>query len=259
MDTTGEELTAAERRELEKHRKKVEDFEERERKVQAALEELDRMVRAKDPNVQKQRSKVSNLQAGMNKALRELTEAETKDKTMPQIIRKEREIQRLRTSMTTRETFSRRELRGRITKLYNDLNRRITSPSEKKNIPVPVMMQAIEVLEAINMDSTREGSKAGEQLRSKLLELQAKYKQLQNDPDYRNAAVYDEFVAELLTNMVEEVGDTPINRMSASQMKTVYDAFDLPSRPARGEWIEMRAARTSSTFGRVSPRTGRVD
>ena len=156
MDTTGEELTAAERRELEKYRKKVEDFEEQERKVQAALEELDRMVRAKDPNVQKQRSRVSNLQAGMNKALRELTESETKDKTMLQIIRKEREIQRRRTSMATRETFTKRELRGRITKLYNDLNRRITSPSEKKNIPVPVMMQAIDVLEAINMDSSRE-------------------------------------------------------------------------------------------------------
>lgn len=45
VDTTGEELTAAERRELEKYRKKVEDFEERERKVQAALEELDRQIR----------------------------------------------------------------------------------------------------------------------------------------------------------------------------------------------------------------------
>ena len=136
----------------------MEDFEARERKVQAALDELDRLTRtgAGREAIQKQRTKVSNLQAGMNKALRELTQAEHRDKTMLEIIRKEREIQRRRTSMATRETFTKRELRSRITKLYNDLNRRITSPSEKKNIPVPVMMQAIEVLDAINMDSSRE-------------------------------------------------------------------------------------------------------
>lgn len=158
MGTEGYELTAAEKKALETYRAKVEDFEARERKVQAALDELDRLTRtgAGREAIQKQRTKVSNLQAGMNKALRELTQAETRDKTMLEIIRKEREIQRRRTSMATRETFTKRELRSRITKLYNDLNRRITSPSEKKNIPVPVMMQAIEVLDAINMDSSRE-------------------------------------------------------------------------------------------------------
>ena len=233
MDTEGEELTKAERQELENYRAKVRDFEARERKVQAALEELDRMVREKDPNVRQQRTKVSNLQAGMNKALRELTQAETGNRTMLEIIRKEREIQRRRTSLATRETFTKRELRSRITKLYNDLNRRITRPSEKKNIPVPVMAQAVEVLQAINMDGTRPGSQSGEKFRQHLLELKEKYRALENDPDYRNAAVYDETVAELLDNMIETVGDTKINRMSAAQMQSVLEALTALDKTAR--------------------------
>lgn len=233
METNGEELTATERAELGKYRAKAEEVREREHKVQAALEEMDKMVRARDPNLQKQRAKVSNLQAGLNKALRELTQAETGNKTMLEIIRKEREIQRRRTGLATRETFTKRDLRGRITKLYNDLNRRITSPSEKKNIPVPVMEQAVEVLSAINMDSSREGSRAGEKLRQKLLDLQAKYRELENDPDFKQAAVYDATVAELLQNMVQAVGDTPINRMNASQMKAVLDALTALDKTAR--------------------------
>lgn len=232
MESTGATLTAAEKAELQKYRAKAEDFEERQRKVQAALEVLDTMVRTHSPDVQKQRTKVSNLQAGMQKALRELTAAE-KNKTMLEIIRKEREIQRRRTSYATRETFTRRELRGRITRLYNDLNRRITSPSEKKNIPVPVMEQAIEVLQAINMDSSREGSKAGEALRNKLLNLKQKYHELQNDPDFRDAAAYDPIVAELLDNMIETVGETPIHRMSAAQMLAVYNALTALDKTAR--------------------------
>ena len=232
LDTDGATLTAAEKVELQKYRAKAEDFETSQQKVQAALEVLDTMARTHDPNVQKQRAKVSNLQAGMQKALRELTAAE-RNKTMLEIIRKEREIQRRRTSYATRETFTRRDLRNRITRLYNDLNRRITSPSEKKNIPVPVMEQAIDVLQAINMDSSREGSKAGEKLRQKLLDLRAKYEQLQNDPDFRNAAAYDPIVDELLKNMVDTVGDTPINKMSSAQMLAVYNALTALDKTAR--------------------------
>ena len=222
MDSRAE-LTDKERQALAGYRQKADDVRQREQKVKDALQELDRMVKAGASReaVNKQRTKVSNLQAGLQKALRELTQAETTDKTMLEIIRKEREIQRRRTAMRTRETFTRRELRGRITKLYNDLNRRITNPSEMKNIPPAVMQQAIEVLRAINMDSTQEGSKAGEKLRDKLLELRARYQALENDPDFKAAAVYDPVVAELLENMIENVGDTPINKMSASQMQAV--------------------------------------
>ena len=83
----------------------------------------------------------------------------------------EREIAQRRVSMRLRDNYSRKELRAKITKLYDDINRRITKPSEKKNIPVPVMLQAIDVLEAINLDSSRPGSAGGQKLRSKLAEL----------------------------------------------------------------------------------------
>lgn len=235
METDAEELTDAERTALDAYRKKVESFADLEQQVQAQQAVLDDLVRqhADGDQIEKARTKLSNLQARMQKALNTVTEAEKSDKTMLEIIRKEREIQRRRTRMATTEAFTKRELRARITKLYNDLNRRITNPSEKKNIPAPLLMQAIDVLEAINMDSSRPGSKAGQKLRNKLMELRQKYAALRNDPDFRNAAVYDDVVAELLDSMIEKVGDTTINKMSAAQMLAVYEALTALDKTAR--------------------------
>lgn len=228
-------LTDAEKKALAGYRQTAEKVRQQEDKVKAALAELDRLVKAGADKelINKQRQRVSNLQATLQKSLRELTMAETRDKTMLEIIRKEREIQRRRTAMRTRETFTRRELRGRITKLYNDLNRRALHPGKERHIPASVMLQAVQVLEAINMDTTKEGSQRGQKLRDKLLELQNGYRNLQNDPDFQAAAAYDPVVAELLDNMITAVGDTPINRMSVAQLQTVYDTIKALDKTAR--------------------------
>ena len=261
METKGYELTEEQKKALDGYRKNVETYEDLVQKVRAAQEEYAAVVRkgGTSEEVSKARVKLSNLEKRMTAALNVVTGAERGDKTILEIIRTERRIQQQRTRMATNESFSRRELRGRITKLYNDLNRRITNPSEKKNIPVPVMMQAIDVLEAINMDSSREGSKAGQKLRDKLTELRAKYEELKNDPDYmsfkapdgtrvNSSAAYDEQIAEMLDSMIALVGDTPINRMSANQMRAVLEVLTALDKTARHALIVRMAGEERDAY-----------
>lgn len=123
------------------------------------------------------------------------------------------------------EAQTRGTLRKRITKIYNEFARDITHPTEGHHIPPEMMKQAVDVLQALNMDTSREGTKSGEKLKEKLAKLKVTYDAVQNDKDFRNAAVYDDTVSEMLQAMIEEVGDTPINQMTAKQMESVYNVL----------------------------------
>ena len=232
LSATG--LSEAEQKAMDAYRAKVKDYQAREQKVTEALREMDKMVKsgASSEQMRKQRSKVSNLEAGMAKSLRELTAAESGE-NLREILRREREIQRQRTRNQVNETLTRRELRKRIDSLYKNLSKRMTNPTEKQHIPPQLMKQAAEILEAINMDTTVAGSQRGENLRSKLLELRQTYEQIQNDTDFDSRAVYDPVVADLMSKMVEEIGAMPINRMSVAQLSRVYEVLSAMDKTAR--------------------------
>lgn len=123
------------------------------------------------------------------------------------------------------EAQTRGTLRKRITKIYNEFVRDITHPTEGHHVPPEMMRQAVDVLRALNMDTSREGTKSGEKLKEKLAKLKVTYDAVQNDKDFRNAAVYDDTVSEMLQAMIEEVGDTPINQMTGKQMESVYNVL----------------------------------
>ena len=262
------ELQEEQRKALEKFHELSERYYEKEREVNAALQELDRLVQhsGSREQIQAQRAKVSAKEEQMAKALERLTQAKGGSE-IQEILRQEREIQAQRTQDRIRDSIDRRDLRKRIDKLWKELNARVTNPSEKKRIPVELMQQTLDVLEALNMDTSREGSKAGEKLRAKLDSLQARYRELQNDPDFRRAAVYDAQVAEYLTNMIAQVGDTPINKMSVAQMETVLEtlkamvytanrALKLKLGEQELEAYEVSKAMTRETRSVEKPKTG---
>lgn len=262
------ELQENQRKALEKFHELSERYYEKEREVNAALQELDRLVQHSGDRkaIQAQRAKVSAKEQQMAKALERLTQAKGGSE-IQEILRQEREIQMQRTQDRIRDSIDRRDLRQRINKLWKDLNQKVTSPSEKKRIPVELMQQTLDVLEAINMDTSREGSKTGEKLRAKLDSLRARYEELKNDPDFRRAAVYDAQVAEYLTNMIAQVGDTPINKMSVAQMETVLEtlkamvhtasrALKLKLGEQELEAYEVSKAMTKETRSVEKPKTG---
>lgn len=233
LDASEAGMTDAEKRAAADYKAKVDVFRQRQQAATAALDALDKAVQAGNANeANKLRTKLTAAEKKMSEALAALTEAE-RGPELREILRREREIQRQRTTKRIRDSYTRRELRRRVDRLWKDLNKRITSPTEKKRIPVELMQQAIDVLQAINMDTTKEGSQGGQKLRNKLLELRARYTELQNDPDFRRAAVYDAQVAEYLDNMIEVVGDTPINRMSNEQLAAVFNVLQALDHTAR--------------------------
>lgn len=263
-----EDLQENQRKALEKFHELSERYYEKEREVNAALQELDRLVQHSGDRkqIQAQRAKVSAKEEQMAKALERLTQAKGGSE-IQEILRQEREIQMQRTQDRIRDSIDRRDLRQRISKLWKELNARVTNPSEKKRIPVELMQQTLDVLEAINMDTSREGSKAGEKLRAKLDSLRARYEELKNDPDFRKAAVYDAQVAEYLTNMIAQVGDTPINKMSVAQMETVLETLSAMVYTARRalklklgeqelEAYKVSEAMTKETRSVEKPKTG---
>lgn len=219
-------LNAQQQKALQEYRQRVDAYIEREATVTEALREMDKLIRtgASKEELAKKRTRLSNLEARMGKALKELTAAE-QGTSIQEILRRERENQRRRTRMQMNETLDKRELRKRVDSLHKKINGWVMHPSEKQHVPQSLMLQAIDVLEAINMDTTKAGSERGQNLRNKLLEFKQKYSEIQNDEDFRRAAMYDGYVAEMLDNMIETVGDTPINRMSVEQLHDVYNAL----------------------------------
>lgn len=218
---------------LEKYQKQAEKYHLEEAKVTETLDKMDKAVQDGDGDAVKAlRQELNAAEGRMTTALKQLSQLQERP-ALQQILQRERAIERTRTRERIREGVNRRDLRQRVERLWKDMNRRITSPTEKKHIPVPVMQQAIEVLQALNMDTSREGTKSGEKLRAKLTELKARYEALQKDPDYRQAAMYDAQAAEYLTYMIEQVGDTPINKMSVAQLETVYRTLTALDHVAR--------------------------
>lgn len=234
LDASDASLTDAEQKARAAYRAQVDGYRSRQQAVVTLIDAMDKAVRDGDATAAtKLRAKLTEAEKKMAQALAGLTEAE-RGPELREILRREREIQRRRTDSRIRESYGRRELRQKVDRLWKDLTKRLSSPSEKKNIPVNVMMQAVDVLEAINMDATRADSKAGQKLRDRLNELKSRYNALKNDPDFRQAAMYDPQVAEFLDNMIETVGDTPINRMSAQQLAAVYNTLKALDHVARG-------------------------
>lgn len=259
------------RQALEQYRGIAQKYEQASRQVTRELDELDRLVQeGTDPEaVARQRAKVSAKEEQLGKALNRLTQAQ-KDSEIQKILQRERQIQRERTRSQIRESANRREIRQKIQKLWKDLNNRTLRGTEKKHIPPALMKQATEVLEALNMDTSREGSKSGERLRSRLLELRQRYTEIQNDTDFDRAAVYDPIVSKMLDRMIEEVGDTPINKMTAAQLETVLETLTALDHTARqalkvqlGEQeisaYEASMQMTRETRSVQKPKTGAVD
>lgn len=234
LDASDASLTDAEQKARAAYRAQVDGYRSRQQAVVTLIDAMDKAVRDGDATAAtKLRAKLTEAEKKMAQALAGLTEAE-RGPELREILRRERDIQRRRTDSRIRESYGRRELRQKVDRLWKDLTKRLSSPSEKKNIPVNVMLQAVDVLEAINMDATRADSKAGQKLRDRLNELKSRYNALKNDQDFRQAAMYDPQVAEFLDNMIETVGDTPINRMSAQQLAAVYNTLKALDHVARG-------------------------
>lgn len=207
--------------ELQKERKTVTDM--RTSMGEITPQEKQKRLDALDKQIASERGKVSRAEKNAADALDRVTQLE-KGRALQDILVKERAAQRQRTRAQTNERTRRRDTRRKVEKLAKELQARVAKPSEKRYIPADLMRQTVDVLQAINLDSSRPGTKSGEALRARLLEMQDRYRALETDETYKSAS-YDPTVAKMLQNMVKTVGDTPINKMTATQLESVYNTL----------------------------------
>jgi hypothetical protein len=207
--------------ELQQERKTVTDM--RTSTGEITPQEKQQRLDALDKQIASERGKASRAEKNAADALSRVTQLE-KGRALQDILVKERAAQRQRTRAQANESTRRRDTRRKVEKLAKELQRRVAKPSEKRYIPADLMRQTVDVLQAINLDSSRPGTKSGEALRARLLEMQERYRTLETDETYKGAS-YDPTVAEMLKNMVQTVGDTPINKMTAAQLESVYNTL----------------------------------
>lgn len=207
--------------ELQQERKTVTDM--RTSTGEITPQEKQQRLDALDKQIASERKEATRAEQNAARALSRVTQLE-KGRALQDILVKERAAQRQRTRAQTNESTRRRDTRRKVEKLAKELQARVAKPSEKRYIPADLMRQTVDVLQAINLDSSRPGTKSGEALRARLLEMQERYRTLETDETYKGAS-YDPTVAEMLKNMVQTVGDTPINKMTAAQLESVYNTL----------------------------------
>ena len=110
------------------------------------------------------------------------------------------------------------KVRQKIRKLVNELNARLKNPNSKRYVPVEFMQQTVDLLNMINMDTGKSAS-----LTEQLGKLRNMYDSYKNNPTY--SVAYDDTVSDMLKELAQKIGDTPLSKMTADQLDSVYNAL----------------------------------
>lgn len=108
--------------------------------------------------------------------------------------------------------------RHKIRKLVDRLNKMLKSPTEKRHIPRELVKETIAVLEMIDLDTGRSAN-----ITAQLAKIRQMYEGYKNNPTY--AVGYDETVDEMLSNLQQTIGETPLHKMTAEQLEAVYSTL----------------------------------
>jgi hypothetical protein len=135
------------------------------------------------------------------------------------IAEQQKKYQTAREEATARR--KRAEFRERIRKIHKMLTTKALNPKVNKYIPKELMDQTIDVLNAVNLDSGISGYRA-DRFRAKLAALSDTLRGLKSDGE---VAEINEAIADMLKNVSERVGNTPLGKMSLEQLKMVHDAL----------------------------------
>ncbi|MBO6270163.1 MAG: hypothetical protein J6N19_13625 [Clostridium sp.] len=108
--------------------------------------------------------------------------------------------------------------RHKIRKLVDRLNKMLKSPTEKRHIPRELVKETIAVLEMIDLDTGRSAN-----ITVQLAKIRQMYEGYKNNPTY--AVGYDETVDEMLSNLQQTIGETPLHKMTAEQLEAVYSTL----------------------------------
>lgn len=151
------------------------------------------------------------------------------------------------------------EMRHKIQRKADNLNRLLLQGGKDRNIPIGLQKPVAEILDAINMEvrdaEQRERNyesviarydrqiamatdplvvealtekrdryaAKGDQFANKMGNLKKAYDDIRNDPDPLIQNAYDEVLSDYLDTLVEKIGDTPLGQMNRDQLEAVNE------------------------------------
>ena len=122
------------------------------------------------------------------------------------------------------------ELRGKITRLKDDLSSRVLRPTDGHYVPSYLVRGAIDVAAMLDTvgreyDSHGDPTKSSmkhESVRNALLVLKSQYDKMANDPNSDYATEYDPEFSNQIDALAEAIGSKPVRDMSYAQLQDVY-------------------------------------
>lgn len=155
-----------------------------------------------------------------------------------------------------KEQAERTEMRHKIKRVVNDLNRYLLKGTKDKHVPIQLQRPVALALEAVNMDTVNaeqriaklkddlmkaktpeekmEISKKiehieemGGKVNARLEALKSAYDSIVNSEDPLLANAYDEVISGQIDSVRDKVGDTPIREMSLEQLELVHDMYTM--------------------------------
>ena len=143
---------------------------------------------------------------------------EQRDKKIAEQIKKSKEQRQ-----SDNERRKRAEVRQRIRKMYNEVETLAKNPKKGKYIPAELLTQSMNVLSAINLDSGFKGARA-DSFRAKLFQLKETFKNLAEEN--KEFTQINTAIANMLNEVYELVGDTPLGKMTMWQLQLVHDTLN---------------------------------
>lgn len=152
------------------------------------------------------------------------------------------------------DSRKRTELRHRVQRVVNDLNRLLLQEDKKHHVPEGLKGAVAVALDAVNMEPVDHQQKIrslqdrlakartdeqradiskklykamdkNDRMQEKLQKLHEAYTALSESDDADSAMAFDEVISEKILDTIPLVGDTPLANMNQEQLRAVYDLY----------------------------------
>lgn len=173
------------------------------------------------------------------------------------------------------EGRNRTAMRHKVQRVVKDLNDLLLNGTKEKHVPIELQKAVAEALDAVNMDTVGAEDRIsrleekllkaktaqealeisrtidrvramGDSMKGKLQALKAGYEEIIHSDDPLVAGAYDSGIAEQMTALMAEVGDTPLRDMSLRQLEAVHDVYTMVLTTIRNANKTFKAARNAT-------------
>ena len=176
------------------------------------------------------------LENQMGKQMKEFADFAADEKALKRAGKLERENQRLkakfaRQKIAEQQRKSSKERKAnidKIKKLTNNLSRSLLHPDKTHYVPQGLVYSMLEVAKAIDLDSGYRNPDGTEtKIHQKLMELQKKYREMQDDGDYAISSEYNETVDKAIGRLLDITQNKRINELLDVEIEEIADIMTI--------------------------------